>query len=191
MSDDLNKLSVEELGKLFPIILSEYDPIWAEKFLSEKELILTTANEKSIISIHHIGSTSIPGLKAKPTIDILLLLAKCVDLQKIIDKLNKIGYNSIPQPENPPPYIMFAKGYAKSGYTGQTFHLHPRFNGDCNELIFRDYLINHPQTASEYADLKTRLSFENRNDREKYTLSKTSFIEDVIKKARKELKNKS
>ena len=191
MSEDLNKLSVEKLGKLFPIILAEYDPEWAEKFLSEKELILTTTNEKSIISIHHIGSTSVPGLRAKPTIDILLLLAKCVDLQKIIDKLNKIGYNSIPQPKNPPPRIMFAKGYSISGYTGQTFHLHPRFNGDCNELIFRDYLINHHQTANEYADLKTRLSVENRNDREKYTLFKTSFIEGVIKKARKELKNKS
>jgi GrpB-like predicted nucleotidyltransferase (UPF0157 family) len=58
MSEDLNKLSVEELGALFPIVLKEYDPEWAGKFLNEKELILSTFDENRIHSIHHIGSTS-------------------------------------------------------------------------------------------------------------------------------------
>jgi GrpB-like predicted nucleotidyltransferase (UPF0157 family) len=191
MPYDLNKLSVEELGTLFPIVLAEFDPEWPKRFIIEKDLIFSAFNDNKIISIHHIGSTSVPGLKAKPTIDILLLVAKCIDVQLIINKLNEIGYQFIPRPENPPPHMMFAKGYSKSGYTGQTFHLHPRFAGDCNELIFRDYLTNHPATANQYAELKTKLSVENRNDREKYTLNKSRFIEDVINKARKELKNKS
>jgi GrpB-like predicted nucleotidyltransferase (UPF0157 family) len=191
MSEDLNKLSVEELGALFPIVLTEYDPEWPNKFFIEKELILSTFSDNKIISINHIGSTSVPGLKAKPTIDILLLLTSCMDLKLMIDKLAKVGYQFISRPENPPPHMMFAKGYSLSGYSGQTFHIHPRYSGDWNELIFRDYIIDHPETANEYSDLKTRLSIENRNDREKYTLIKTSFIEDVIKQAQEELKNKS
>jgi GrpB-like predicted nucleotidyltransferase (UPF0157 family) len=191
MSDDLNKLSVEELGTLFPIVLKKYDPEWAKKFLIEKELILTTLNENRILSIHHIGSTSVPKLKAKPTIDILLLLARCMDLNLMINKLATIGYQFIPRPENPAPYMMLAKGYSISGYTGQTFHVHPRYSGDWNELIFRDYLESHPETANEYADLKTRLSGDYKNDREKYTVSKSAFIESIVKKAREELKNKS
>jgi GrpB-like predicted nucleotidyltransferase (UPF0157 family) len=191
MSDDLNKLSVEELGKLFPIVLAEYDPDWAKKFLTEKELILTSFDENRILGIHHIGSTSVPGMKAKPTIDILLLLARCMDLQLMINKLANIGYQYILRPDNPPPHMMFAKGYSKTGYTGQTFHIHPRFSGDWNELIFRDYLIRHSEIANEYAELKTRLSADHKNDREKYTSSKTGFIENVIRKAREELKNKS
>jgi GrpB-like predicted nucleotidyltransferase (UPF0157 family) len=191
MSEGLNKLSVEELGALFPIVLKEYDPEWAKKFLVEKELILTTFNENRILGIHHIGSTSVPGLKAKATIDILLLLARCVDLKLMTDKLANIGYQFIPRLENPPPHMMLAKGYSKSGYTGQTFHIHPRFSGDWNELIFRDYLIGHSEISNEYAALKTRLSADHKNDREKYTISKSGFIENVIRKAREELKNKS
>jgi GrpB-like predicted nucleotidyltransferase (UPF0157 family) len=86
--------------------------------------------------------------------------------------------------------MMFAKGYSPEGLTGQTFHIHTRYSGDWDEIAFRDYLIRNPRVAEEYAVLKRRLSIEFKNDREKYTDAKTSFIKEIVKRARKELKNK-
>src|SRR5450759_4983784 len=128
MKEDLNRLSVEALGKLFPIIIEEYNPEWKNLFLSEKQ----------------------------------------------------IGYQFIPKPENPPPHMMFAKGYSETGYTGQSYHLHIRYRGEWDELIFRDYLIRNPESAWEYGELKRRLSIVFINDREAYTNNKTDFIKEII-----------
>jgi GrpB-like predicted nucleotidyltransferase (UPF0157 family) len=95
------------------------------------------------------------------------------------------------RPENPPPHMMFAKGYSAKGYIGQTFHIHVRFRGDWDELIFRDYLIQNPKIARKYAELKLRLSTDYINDREKYTNNKTEFIARITKTAREELQNKT
>ena len=190
MPEDLNKLSPEDLGKLFPIALSEYNPEWGQMFLEERELILDFLGTSQIASIEHIGSTSVPGLIAKSTIDILIEINNDSDIDELVTKLESGGYTLIPKPENPPPHLMFAKGYSGSGYTGQTFHLHIRYNGECEEILFRDYLLRNPSAAREYAELKRRLSLSFRNDREKYTMGKTDFIKDIIKRAGEELKNK-
>jgi GrpB-like predicted nucleotidyltransferase (UPF0157 family) len=190
MPEDLNKLSVEDLGKLFPIVLSEHNPGWGQMFQEERELILDYLGTTQIVNIEHIGSTSVPGLIAKSTIDILIEINNDSDIDEIVTKLESGGYTLIPKPENPPPHLMFAKGYSVTGYTGQTFHIHIRYQGDCEEIIFRDYLIKNPSTAIEYSELKRRLSVSFTNDREKYTLGKTDFIKDILKRAEEELKNK-
>lgn len=184
MPEDLNKLSVEELGKLFPIVLTEHNPGWGQIFREERELILDYLGTTKIVSIDHIGSTSIPGLIAKPTIDILIKLYNDSDIDQITRKLELAEYTMIPKPENP-PHLMFAKGYSVTGYTGQTFHIHIRYQGDCEEILFRDYLIRNPSTALEYGELKRRLSVSFRNDREKYTIGKTDFVKDIIERAGK------
>lgn len=190
MNEDLNSLSVEALGKLFPIFIAEYDPEWKNMFLIEKQNVIEAIGFNNIVCIEHIGSTSVPGLCAKSTIDILVEIKDDADTVQMIEKLKGIGYHSIPKPENPPPHLMFAKGYSDAGYTGQTFHIHLRYKGDWDELIFRDYLIRNHTTARQYGELKRRLSVEYRNDREKYTLNKTVFISEIIERAREELKNK-
>jgi len=86
---------------------------------------------------------------------------------------------------------MFAKGYSPKGYLGQTFHIHVRFRGDWDELIFRDYLIQNLKIAQEYAELKLMLSTDYINDREKYSNNKTEFITRITKTAREKLKNKN
>jgi GrpB-like predicted nucleotidyltransferase (UPF0157 family) len=191
MKRDLNSLSVESLGNLFPIILTEYNPEWVKMYSAEKELILNSCIPGEIVGINHIGSTAIPGLISKPTIDILIEIAYETDLPPIINKLKGAGYDSIEKPENPPPHLMFAKGYSETGITGQTFHLHLRYKGDWDELIFRDYLKENPEVAGQYGELKRRLSVIYRNDREQYTNNKTDFIKEITKKARKELRNKT
>jgi GrpB-like predicted nucleotidyltransferase (UPF0157 family) len=187
----LNSLSTEELGKLFPIRISDHDPAWERMFLSEKKAVLKVIGIRNIIRIEHIGSTAVPGLCAKPTIDILVEIQDDANIDHIIHKLKKIRYHFISKPDNPPPHMMFAKGYSEKGYTGQTFHIHVRYRGDWDELIFRDYLIRNPMVALEYAELKLRLSTDHINDREEYTNSKTEFITRITKTAREELKNNS
>jgi GrpB-like predicted nucleotidyltransferase (UPF0157 family) len=188
---DLSDLSFEELGKLFPIIISDYDPDWKNQFITEKQIIQKAIGLKNLIRIKHIGSTAVPGLCAKPTIDILVEIEEDTDAALIINSLKRIKYQYISKPENPPPHMMFAKGYSPNGYLGQTFHIHVRYRGDWDELIFRDYLIHNPKTAQEYAELKLKLSKDYLNDREKYTFKKTEFITRITKSARKEFKNKT
>ena len=183
-SEDLNKLTVEELGKLFPITLVEHNPVWKERFLEEQHNILQSSGTGTIIRIEHIGSTAIPGICAKPTIDILIEIKDKTDLDSLINNLQKIKYQYIPKPENPPPHMMFAKGYSRTNTSDQTFHIHVRYSGDWDEIVFRDYLIANNKTAVEYSALKMKLSFKYKNDREKYTEAKTAFVKQVIKLAR-------
>ncbi len=184
MTKDLNKLTVEELGQLFPVVLAEYNPEWEKLYQSEKQTIYANANPEQIVSIEHIGSTAIAGLLAKPTIDILIEIIDNTDLDLIKRDLKKIGYEFIPKPENPPPHMMFAKGYTYKGISGQTYHIHIRYRGDWDEIVFRDYLISNPGTALDYAGLKRSLAIRFKNDREKYTEYKTDFIKRTVKLAR-------
>ena len=182
----IHELSVEELGRLFPIILSEPDPQWREIFPSEKIKIENVLGENKIIRIEHIGSTAIPGLIAKPTIDILLEIIDIVENNYIISNLEKIDYQFIPKPENPAPNMMFVKGYSPGGFSGQAFHIHVRYRGDWDEVHFRDYLIRHPEIAHEYAELKIELAKKYRNNREDYTEGKAGFVKRINSIAKNE-----
>ena len=188
MKQDLNRLSVEALGKLFPIVIIDYDPAWKKLFYSEKQIIQGAIGVNNIIRIEHIGSTAIPGLCAKPTIDILVEIKDDTDTGKMIELLKQIGYDPIPKPENPAPHLMFAKGYSETGYSGQTFHIHLRYRGKQDEVLFRDYLIRNPTAANEYAELKRKLSIVFINDREAYTNNKTDFIKEILLKCREEIR---
>lgn len=176
----------EELGILFPIIISESNPDWIRLFQIEKIEIEKMLGKNNIISVEHIGSTAIPKLKAKPTIDILLEVPDPIEKSDLIERLTKLEYQYIPRPENPAPHMMFAKGYTIDGFKGQTYHIHVRYKGDWDELFFRDYLISNPTIAHEYGDLKTGLANEYKNDREGYTEKKTDFIRRITEIARNE-----
>lgn len=184
MSEDLNNLSAQELGLLFPIIIIDYNPDWPDLYLHEKRKIVETVGSGNISGMEHIGSTAVPGLCAKPTIDILIEINEDTNPEMLIERLYKINYQLIPKPENPPPHMMFAKGYSKYGISGQTFHIHIRYPGDWDEIVFRNYLIDNPGTIHEYGELKRRLSIDFRNDREKYTENKGAFIKQAVQKAR-------
>ena len=185
MVKNLNQLTTDELGQLFPIIIVDYNPDWPRLASIESRNIIETVGKEFISRIEHIGSTSIPGLCAKPTIDFLLEILEITNCDLLIKQLQKIEYHFIPKPENPPPHMMLAKGYSESGITGQTFHIHVRYHGDWDELVFRDYLIKNQAVTAEYARLKRKLATEFKNDREKYTDSKSTFIKNTTLAARK------
>ena len=184
MAKDLNKMTTDELGQLFPIFIVDYNPDWPRLALIESRNIVKAVGKDVVTRIEHIGSTAIPGLCAKPTIDFLLEIFEFTNCDLLIKQLHKIGYHFIPKPENPKPHMMFAKGYSESGINGQTFHIHLRYPGDWDEIVFRDYLRSNYDAALNYSDLKRVLADNYVNDREKYTDNKTDFINRVIRLAR-------
>ena len=187
MEKQLDEMTTEELGRLFPIIISEYDPMWHALYLSEKTNIEQRIGLNNIVRINHYGSTSVPNLYAKPTIDILLEIGNDIDTNRIIFLLRGIGYNYSPQSDNPAPHMMFMKGYTPGGFTGQAYHVHVRYSGDWDELYFRDYLILYPEISRKYGKLKLHLKEKYEFDREGYTDAKSCFIKRITEKARKEL----
>lgn len=189
MTRSLDEMSNEELWQLFPIVLSEYQPIWKERYIEEKKVIVQAIGSHNIIRIHHIGSTAVPGLLAKPTIDILVEIDDTTDTSSLISSMQECGYRYLKQPENPPPHMMFIKGYTPDGFKGQAYHVHVRYQGDQDEIRFRDYLITHPDTAREYGELKMRLKDLHEHNRDAYTQAKTGFITQICESARKEMKN--
>ncbi|SKC79046.1 GrpB family protein [Maledivibacter halophilus] len=190
MNKSLSEMTNEELWKLFPIVLSEHMSIWKENYLTEKTLIKQTLRPQNIVRINHFGSTSVPGLIAKPTVDILLEIANDTNIEKLKLDIQSIGYIYSEQPENPPPHMMFMKGYTPQGFKEPIYHVHVRYSGDWDELYFRDYLIAHPDVAKEYGKLKVELKKKYEHDRDGYTYAKTDFIRKVTKLARLELKKK-
>ena len=179
LKSDLHEMTPDELGRLFPIIVEAPSDKWPERYRAESRLILDAFPGSDIIRMDHIGSTAIPNMKAKPTIDVLLQVSECVKDQKIINIFDSLGYQYIKRPDNPPPHMMFVKGYTVKGLEGQTYHVHERYEGDWDELYFRDYLIAHKQAAKEYEELKLELAATYRNDREAYTKAKTPFIQKI------------
>jgi len=179
----LENMTNEELWELFPIILTNYDPEWPKLFSGESAKLKALLGN-DLLRIRHIGSTAVPGLTAKPTIDILIEIHGDSSIQSITDIMENAGYICSPQPDNPPPHLMFLKGYTPEGFRGQAYHVHLRYMGDWDEVWFRDYLISHPDTADEYASLKTGLMQKYRHDRDAYTSAKSDFIKRITALAR-------
>ena len=164
----------------------DYYPKWPIIFENEKRLILDAIGH--IISrIEHIGSTAVLNLGAKPIIDMMVAIYSLNDAERCIKPLQKLGYKYIPEYEvSIPERRYFHKGKPPKE---QHYHLHmvelkSRFWK--KHLLFRNYLRNNPEVAQEYQDLKERLAFNYKFDREGYTKAKTSFIESIIAKAEAE-----
>lgn len=186
----LSEMNNQELWQLFPIIISRYNPEWPDLYLIEKRFIEEVIGPSNIYRISHYGSTAIPGMYAKPTIDILLEVSEELKDEAIISKMESAGYIFSPQQENPAPHMMFLKGYTAEGFKGQVYHLHVRYPGDWDELYFRDYLIEDHQLAGEYGRLKLVLKERYQFNRDGYTEAKSEFIKKVTQTARLEFQGR-
>lgn len=186
----LHEMLKEELWTLFPIVLSEHRQVWKENYLTEKIVIEQAAGIQNIVRMNHYGSTSVPDLLAKPSIDILIEVNNNTNLKKLILNMQSVGYIYSEQLNNPQPCMMFMKGYTSQGFKGQAFHVHVRYSGHWGELYFRDYLLSHPEIADEYGKLKIELQKKYEYDRDGYTDAKTNFIKQVTKLATTEIQNR-
>lgn len=179
----LEDMSLEALWQLFPILLREHNPEWAVWF-SEESAKLGRAFGSRAVRISHIGSTAIPGLLAKPTVDILLELRDGMSSLKIVESLLAAGWLQMYGSGDETLKLGFNKGYTPEGFADRVFHLHVRRLGDPDELYFRDYLMEHPEARELYADLKRDLAQRYEHDRDAYTEGKATFVREITARAR-------
>lgn len=161
--------------------LSAYEPNWSFLFLGEKERLVASLSTY-ILDVQHIGSTSIPGMPAKPILDIGVAVANFEEASRCIPLLEQLGYtykgeNGIPRRH------YFVKGNPR------THHLHMLEIESAewkHHLLFRNYLCANPVSAHEYARLKQTLATQFVNDREAYQNGKETFIQAVLHQAHEE-----
>ena len=172
---DLKNMTLEELWELFPIELVPHSDVWKEWAADEIGLLSALLSDYSP-KISHIGSTAVPGIYAKPIIDILVEVSGDSDWQRMKVLLEKSGYICMSESEM---RMSFNKGYTPMGFAEKVFHIHVRAYGDNDEIYFRDYLIAHHEVAKEYESLKLSLLPEYRNNRDGYTRAKSEFVKRV------------
>jgi GrpB-like predicted nucleotidyltransferase (UPF0157 family) len=161
------------------VIVVPYDPQWSELF-SQIGRVLRKALAETAQRIDHIGSTAIPGLDAKPIIDIQISVAALEPLDTYRMPLEGLGY--IYRADNPER----TKRYFREAPSQRQTHIHVRRAGSWAEqfaLLFRDYLRTHAEEAQRYATLKYRLAEKYGEDRLGYTEAKEPFIWEIMKKA--------
>lgn len=165
-----------------PVVIVDYDPEWPKLFEVEKKSVLKAVGPL-VLAVEHIGSTAVPGLGAKPIIDMMAGVRSKVDAEKCLEPLRRIGYYDVtPIIENDEWFYCMGKPPHSVG-----FHLHlVKFMSDhwVEHIVFRDYLRTHADTAQRYYELKKRLSLEYCSDREGYTNARSAFIESVLAHAR-------
>lgn len=164
-------MTLEELWQLFPIVLTEHKPYWADWYAQEVAYLKSLLPQDT--EYHHIGSTAVKNIAAKPIVDILLVVSAPEQMKKAATLLAHNGYNVMSETET---RISLNKGYTENGFAEKVFHLHIRLKGDTDEIFFRDYLNAHPTVAKEYEQLKLSLWKRYEHDRDAYTAAKTDFV---------------
>jgi GrpB-like predicted nucleotidyltransferase (UPF0157 family) len=153
----------------------EYDPRWQTLFTEEAERIWQALGNDLVVEIEHIGSTAVPGMAAKPVIDIMVGVRSLVDAKSAILPLESLGY--VYWREDPRPGRMFfVKGMPPYGKQ-RTHHVHiVEIDSEFWERkLFCDYLRKHPEEAKRYEALKRDLATSFRSDREAYTNGKMTI----------------
>lgn len=168
-----------------PIVVVPYDPRWPRLFEGERASI-ERAIGAWVEEIEHIGSTAVPGLAAKPIIDIMVGVKSLEASPILVERLTGIGYEYVPELERMLPSRRYFRKLREGRRTHQ-IHLVERSNSGWwdRHLLFRDHLRTHPEDAEEYARLKVELSGRFRDDREAYTDAKTAFIRECVRRAEK------
>ena len=165
------------------VLLVPHNPAWKDLFEAEKAL-LQAALGAAVLDIQHVGSTAILDLPAKPILDIAIAVRDFDEARVCIQPIEQLGYeyrgeNGIPRRH------FFAKGNPR------THHIHineidgPEWR---SQILFRDYLRQHPHVVRQYAELKLALAQQYPTDRPAYTEAKAPFIQQVLALARSDTK---
>lgn len=158
--------------------LMEYNSDWPKQFEVERQRLEKLLAGSNLVTIEHIGSTSIPGLSAKPLLDILVVVHNLAEAQKWTSTLKKYGYYF--KNEDRPERLFFAKGPESK----RTVHLHiakKNSNYVKEALGFKNYMLDNPAKVQEYSELKEQLAFKFPEDRQEYTKGKEKFIRRILR----------
>ena len=165
-----------------PVVIVDYDPSWPQQFAELRERLMSVL-AGVVVGIEHVGSTAVPGLAAKPIIDIDVVIPDWYLLPTVIERLAMLGYShrgdlgiagreAFEQPPDLPRHHLYVCA------------------ADADELRrhlrLRDYLRAHPEAARAYEQLKRRAARVFPNDLEAYTEAKTSFVMGLLRSASEE-----
>jgi GrpB-like predicted nucleotidyltransferase (UPF0157 family) len=161
-----------------------YDPTRALEYDAEKERLLGAFSSK-IIAIEHIGSTAVPGMWAKPIIDMNVAIDSIEDISEFIEPLSQLGYQYMPERRFVDRFF-----FPKGPESLRTHHLNlvelGSGTGWLNSLLFRDYLRANGAAKDQYEVLKKNLALRHANDRDKYTTAKSNFIAEILSRVHRE-----
>lgn len=163
-------------------VVVAYRSEWPALYARESEILARIFAGTDAL-IEHVGSTSVPGLGAKPIIDIMIGVSSLAHAESRVRELAGAEYEYVPEYETDLP----ERRYFRKPFTRpRTHHLHIVERGSPfwrKHLLFRDYLRAHPDVAQAYYDLKVRLAAEWRSTGAAYTDAKSPFVADVLARA--------
>ncbi len=162
-----------------PIILVDYDPNWPTLFNELRDRVAAVLGDLVVV-IEHVGSTSIPGCRAKPIIDMDVVIASRADLLQAVALLATLGYvhqgdlgikgrEAFVTPANTLPHHLYV-----CDSQNEQYHRH---------ILFRNYLRAHPEEVQAYSALKQSLAQQFRHDRDAYNRSKDQFVTRILQRA--------
>lgn len=155
----------------------EYDSSWPELYEVERGLLESVLGAIAT-RIHHIGSTAVPGLAAKPVIDILVEVTSHMELDGKGTEMFELGYEAKGE------FGIDGRRYYQKGGNNRTHQIHAFMEGGSNifrHIAFRDYLRAHPETAYEYGDLKKQVAASCGADIDRYCDGKNSYVKKLEK----------
>jgi len=160
-----------------------YDPTWPARFEEERDHLWACLPPGLVLRIEHFGSTAVPGLAAKPIVDLVIEVRDADEAKQVVpQRLEPQGYDCFWRPtsgDDVPPWYTWCIKRDRAGR--RTHHLHFGEVGfKAAELRFRDLLRARPEVAQAYAELKERLAGEHHADRIAYTDAKTEFIRQAM-----------
>ncbi|WP_438448633.1 GrpB family protein [Gorillibacterium sp. sgz5001074] len=161
------------------IVISEYNTGWPSAFLKEALRLTEVLNLSVVTDLQHFGSTSIPGLAAKPVIDIMIGFRSMEDAYRSLPAFTPLGYHYLEELSVPGGRLFLKR-------QPRTHHLHLAEYGTehwWKPLLFRDYLRVHAEERQAYEALKRGNAAKFRYERHLYTEAKTAYVRDVLEKA--------
>jgi GrpB-like predicted nucleotidyltransferase (UPF0157 family) len=162
-----------------PVVIVDYDPSWPDTFEQLRDRVAATLGPLAV-AIEHIGSTAVPGLAAKPIIDLDVVIADRADLPAVIERLRPLGYHhegdlgvpgreAFTAPAGTPPHHLYVCAVGTPALD--------------RHLAFRDALRADPAAAGAYGELKRTLTSRLSHDRVAYTEAKSAFVDRVLAEA--------
>lgn len=161
------------------VTVEPYNTNWVKKFNEEKSLLNHIFGD-DLVDVHHIGSTSVEGLHAKPIIDIMPVVKDINQVDQYNKSMKEIGYE--PKGE----YGISGRRFFQKGGDERSHHVHIFEYGSFDierHLAFRDYLREHSDKAAQYGELKSQLSRQYSHDMDAYINGKNQLVKDIERKA--------
>lgn len=167
------------------ISIAPYDPEWPNLYENQAVFLRGKLPQSVVIKIEHFGSTAVPGLAAKPVIDVLVQVTSLEETkEQVVPILEAEGYDYFWRTDVSPAYAWFIKRDSKGK---RTHHIH-MVAADSKlweRLYFRDYLREFPKEAKRYAELKRSLAETYPNDRIAYTEGEAEYVKAITERAKR------